>query len=429
MGTGRASDAPPSVEEVLARTSSDPDSAGFALPLRMQVPAESRIPLIRVAVATGAEEIRISGAAGAWIGRHRTGYRPSQIQAGEEWTLRPAGPGIEVRDGAGRRRATVPDTLFAFSADPESAPLSVRGAPYHGQILVWRAGDRLVAVNVIDLESYLRGVVPLEMGFLSPEAYEAVKAQAVAARSYTLATMGRWRHLGYDLVSTVEDQVYGGVAKEKAACNQAIHDTRGVVLAYDGSAIRAFYSSTCGGTTAGPDEVWGHKPVEYLKTVRDRTRRVDDSFCEGSPRFRWSEEWTLAAFETMLDQHLKRGEPGWSRAKYGALRGIAIRDRGESKRVAALRLEFEKGTIDLRGDEVRWAIRRPNGEGLRSALLTKVEFSKASKGRSKIRISGRGYGHGVGLCQFGAFGMSKTGYEYTQILRFYYRGARLGHIY
>ncbi len=383
------------------------------------------MPILRVAVATRAGELEIGASFGAWIGHHRTGERPSRIDEADKWRLSSERGRVMLSDGAGRPRGAVSDTVFVFPIDREQGAVTVNGKAYRGELLIWSTPSGLTAVNVIDAESYLRGVVPLEIGPQPPESQQAVAAQAVAARSYTLATMGRWRADGFDLLSTVEDQAYGGIGKEKAVCTDAIEQTRGVVLSWDHSPIRAYYSSTCGGTTAGIDEVWGRPPIEYLRTVRDQSRGAEDSFCESSPRFRWVEEWSGAEFEKMLEPTLRRRDSSWSRARYGHLTGIAIKERGASRRVSDLRLSFEHGNVDLGGDEIRWTIRRPNGEGLRSCLLTKVETSKKGSRISRVRVSGRGYGHGVGMCQFGAMGMARSGYDHTQILRFYYRGARL----
>lgn len=411
-----------------AETSFEPAdslSAEADAPLRLPPSSGTRVPIIRVAVSTRAPAIEVGSSFGAWVGRHRSGQRPSRIESGERWRLEAEGDGVVLRDGVGRARGSTNDTLYVFPVDRESGFLTVEGREYRGELLVWRGTDGLTVVNAIDLESYLRGVVPLEMGPQPAQTVEALKAQAVAARSYTLATMGRWRADGFDLLATVEDQVYGGAAKEKAVCSDAIEETRGVVLSFQHFPVRAFYSSTCGGTTAGPDEVWNRPRVEYLESVPDRTKRVSEPFCGISPRFDWSEEWSGAELDRILERTLKRRDSGWSRARYGRLTGISIEARGPSRRVSDLRLAFEKGHVDIGGDEIRWVLRKTNGEGLRSALLTKVQVTK-KKGRvAHVRISGRGYGHGVGLCQFGAMGMAKTGYDHTQILRFYYRGASL----
>ena len=97
--------------------------------------------------------------------------------------------------------------------------------------------------------------------------------------------------------------------------------------------------------------------------------------------------------------------------------------------VARLKLKFAHGSVELGGDEIRWVLRRPNGEGLRSALLTKVDVRKKGGRISRVRIEGQGYGHGVGMCQFGAMGMAEAGYRHDQIIRFYYRGSKVARLY
>lgn len=388
-----------------------------------------RIPLIRVGIAPEVAAAEVT-AEGSWhLGIVDSGRRPTSIGAGETWRFTARGDSILVRDGEGRLRGAVGDTLFAYPDDAESGLLSVDGRPYRGELLVWGSKGRVTVVNLLDLESYLRAVLPLELGPQPPKRVEALKAQAVAARSYTLSMMGRWSSRGFDLLATVEDQVYGGRKAERAGCDEAVEETRGEIAFCDGAPVRAFYSSTCGGHTAAPDEVWKRPPETCLRGVRDHTGRVEGSFCKISPQFRWKQEWTGAEIEKVLTGSIPKVRSGWSRKKAGRLTGIEIAERSESRRVSKLKLKFEHGTVELGGDEIRWVLRRPNGEGLRSALLGKVEVSK-KKGRiSRVRIEGQGYGHGVGMCQFGAMGMAEAGYRHEQIIRFYYRGVKLARLY
>jgi stage II sporulation protein D len=389
-----------------------------------------RVPLIRVGVAPEVAAVRLS-AEGAWqLGVTGSCYRPTPMAKGEEWTVRALGGTLLLRDAAGRARGSVKDTLFVFPEDSESGSLLLDGRAYRGQLLVWGVGDRVTAVNVVDLESYVRAVLPQEMGPQPFARTDALRAQAVAARSYTLSTLGRWADRGFDLLATIEDQVYGGLPAERPVCSQAVEDTRGVVAVYQDHPIRAYYSSTCGGHTGAPEEVWTRPGAPYLCGVRDMTSRVDHSFCASSPWFKWTEEWKGKEFETMLASSIPRVRGDWSAARYGRLVGVSIRERSASARVSCLSLEFQRGRVDLRGDEIRWVLRRPRTkDGLRSALLIRVDVARKGGRISKVRISGQGYGHGVGLCQFGAMGMSEAGYSYDQIVHFYYRGADLRRYY
>ncbi|MCA9727236.1 MAG: SpoIID/LytB domain-containing protein [Candidatus Eisenbacteria bacterium] len=379
------------------------------------------IPLVKIGLRVGAPEVGIESGGGWAVGRLHTGLRPTRV--GAAWRFSSRGEGIQVWDETGRLRGNVADTLFAFPLDPEH-PLRLDERAYRGELLLFSNGDGIVVVNVIDLESYVAGVVPLEIGAQPPPRAEAIKAQAVAARSYTLAQLRRWAGRGFDLLSTVDDQAYGGVDAEAAWCTKATEATRGVV-AVDGDRrpIVAFYSSTCGGHSAEPSEVWGKPGAPYLKGIRDKTKRVSDSFCSISPRYNWTEIWEGSAFEEMLDRSLPNQVASWNREKYGRLRSMEVASRGPSKRVSRLVLEFERGTVELGGDAIRWAIRRPNGEALRSCMLTDIAVDRSDGRVVRVGIKGRGFGHGVGLCQFGAMGMSEHGYDYRDILRFYYRGS------
>ena len=392
-------------------------------------PVGGRIPLVRVGVAPEVSEVRLSARSAWYLGIVGSASTPTRIGAGVTWVLRPGERGVRVLDESGRLRGERSDTLFAYPADPETGYLQINGKAYRGECVAWAAGGKVTAVNVLDLESYLRAVLPPEMGPQPPVRDQALQAQAIAARSYTLSMMGRWAARGFDLLATVEDQVYGGVEAERPACTLAVEETRGEVGVHDGAPIRAFYSSTCGGHTAAPDEVWSRPPAPYLQAVRDMTSRVDHSFCSISPLFHWEESWTAAKLEEILRKSLPRVRPDWNAKRAGRLAGVSLRERSISRRASCLRLQFQRGHVDLSGDEIRWVLRRPNGEGLRSALLQRVQVSR-SKGRlARVKIEGQGYGHGVGMCQYGAMGMAEAGYDHKQIIRFYYRGAQVRRFY
>jgi stage II sporulation protein D len=392
-------------------------------------PVGGRIPLVRIGLAPEAAEVRI-GARGDWfLGILEAPTRPTRIPAAEAWILRAESGRLVVIDAAGRRRGTTPDTVFAYPDDLERGPLLLGDQPYRGEFLAWAVGDRVTLVDAVDLESYLAAVLPLELGPQPPSREAALRAQAVAARSYTLSMMGRWADRGFDLLPTVEDQVYGGLAAERPGCTAAVEETRGLVGVDAGGPIRAFYSSTCGGHTAAPEEVWKRPSAPYLKGVRDLSGHAEHSFCSGSPFYRWTEQWTGAQFDSLVRGGLNRANPGWDKKKHGRLTGVSLCGKSGSQRAAPLRLAFQHGSVDLAGDEVRWIVRRPSGDALRSALLTSVQATQRKGRVTRVRISGQGYGHGVGMCQFGAMGMAEAGYTHEQIIRFYYRGVGLRRYY
>lgn len=146
----------------------------------------------------------------------------------------------------------------------DSGFISAKGKWYRGFFIVYNRGGALTVINHVDIEDYIKGVVPSEMpSKWSPEAH---KAQAVAARSYALANLGKRASCGYDLKDTPEDQAYGGASAETANTNQAVDDTHGIVLIYDQKIIPAYYSASAGGKTVSSGDVWT-KNLPYLKSV------------------------------------------------------------------------------------------------------------------------------------------------------------------
>lgn len=147
---------------------------------------------------------------------------------------------------------------------PASGFISVKGRWYRGFFIVYNLNGTLTVINHVDIEDYIRGVVPSEMP--SRWCYEAHKAQAIAARSYALANIGKRASLGYDLKDTPEDQAYGGASAEARQTNQAVEDTKGIVLIYNLKIIPAYYSASAGGQTCSSSDVWT-KNLPYLKSV------------------------------------------------------------------------------------------------------------------------------------------------------------------
>lgn len=147
---------------------------------------------------------------------------------------------------------------------PVSGFISVKGKWYRGEFMVYNQGGALTIINHVNIEDYIRGVVPSEMP--SGWTFEAHKAQAIAARSYALANIGKRATYGYDLKDTPEDQAYGGASAEAASTNKAVEDTKGIVLIYNLKIIPAYYSASAGGQTSSSADVWT-KNLPYLKSV------------------------------------------------------------------------------------------------------------------------------------------------------------------
>jgi stage II sporulation protein D len=287
----------------------------------------------------------------------------------------------------------------------------------------------LTLVNDVDLENYLRSVLPHEIGVPPESDFEAVKAQAVAARSYTLSYIGRRAALGFDLWATVEDQVYGGSTRENPQSDRALNQTRGELLLSDGVPIRALYSSACGGRTSNVEDVWPWPWTPYLRSVRDAAGPESPAYCQISSNYRWREEWTAVDFMESLREYGAL-EGGGSSMLSGDLVDVRVKSRSRCGRVEEVAVTTTKGDWVIRGDRTRWGIRRPGGKGaiLRSSFF-KIGVVRGREGEPlRVIATGAGNGHGIGLCQWGAMGMARAGAGYKTILRHYYKGAVLSKV-
>ncbi len=381
-----------------------------------------RLPLVRIGLLVNRSSVRVTGTGSFKVVDQSSGEVIGTSSRGKEWNLQANGAWINASTPEGDAQGLYTGPIQVRPAEREGR-IWISQKEYRGtvEVTVNRKGT-LTAVNILDLETYLRGVVPLEIGKLKDPQIEALKAQAVAARTYAIANLGRRRDLGFDLYSTVADQVYEGFSAEWTVADRAIAETRGMVAIYDGKPIDAFYSSTCGGETESIENAWDSRPVPYLRNVRDRDGRSGD-FCRNSPVYKWRVEWNRKTLENILANRL----PGLDRSKAGefSLRDMDVRKRSPSGRVQVLEIKSNQGMTTLRGDKIRSALRRPiRGQ----PLLRSTKFDLKIRGDT-IVAEGGGYGHGIGLCQTGAIGMAVQGYKHDKILKHYYRGIDLRRVY
>src|SRR5579884_4162798 len=241
---------------------------------------------IRVLLSAAPTEPRISSPEGLLL----TDREGSLVARGTE---REATWRIE-HDGR-RVRAVRPDGVPTVWIDPPLVArplgeglLAVGGKPYRGTLAFYGTDSGLEVVNVLKIDDYLRGVVPLEIGTTSMGDSAAVEAQAVTARSYAYIHLGGDPFRPYDVTAGTLDQVYGGVAAETAVGSEAVEATRTLALKYNGRVVNAPYSSTCGGTTAAASEIWRSADEPYLQSVSDRIPGTDRYYCDIAPRFRWT---------------------------------------------------------------------------------------------------------------------------------------------
>ena len=386
--------------------------------------------LVRIALATAADSGTLT-ATGAWQVSDRNGATViASPPANDEWRVRLGVPctggepdcrsAFTVVGGAGERRAQGPVVIRPTSAN---SFVKWNGKRYRGDLVITRSDSGLLVINVLSMDSYLRGVVPLEIGTRTAAEFAAVQVQAIAARTYSYTRLTTSR--AFDMYATVQDQVYGGVDAEKAQTDSAILTTRDMVIAYAGRPINAYYSSTCGGSTAGATEVWNDRPDEpYLKPVSDRIPGTDRFYCDPSPRFSWTQTWDKPALRAVLEKYL----PNYTAAPktgLGRITSITEQGRTASDRIAALRITTDAGTYTLRGNDTRFVLRNPQGAILNSTYFRHVTTSDNGE-VSSLTVTGRGYGHGIGMCQWGAIGRARAGQDFRTILETYYPGTRVG---
>jgi len=320
---------------------------------------------------------------------------------------------------------------------------------YRGEFLVLCSPltEGLTLVNTVDLESYLKGVVPWEIGRHGPERMAALQAQAVAARTYTMAHWGARRSHGFDVFASVMDQVYKGAADEDPLCNEAVTATADLVLQYQGEEIEAFYSACCGGASSNIEEVWARGNRPYLHSAADGPDHGGRAFCAGSRYFHWRESWTVGQLEEILARTLPAyldwlaespARIRWTGPAFSArdgssevrrpghLRNLEILARTTSGRVADLAITTDAGVYHVRGDRIRWVLPPASGNPfiLRSAMFD-LELERDGNHLQRVAIRGRGFGHGIGLCQTGALERAGQGQSFEEILAHYYPGSVL----
>ncbi|GAA0510851.1 SpoIID/LytB domain-containing protein [Deinococcus depolymerans] len=353
---------------------------------------------VRVLVASGPQlSVRVpsapapaTGVTGALTGG--TGALPAPALPTSAWTV-----GVTGTGGAAQLTLNGQPTGSATLYLPPGADRTVEiaGRTYRGGVQLRAEQGGVQGVNVVDIEDYLRAVVPAEMPASWPAA--ALQAQAVIARTYVSARINP--AAPYDTCATESCQVYPGLSAEKPATDAAVTATRTQVVAFGSRAASTYFSSDSGGFTASSAEVWG-RDVPYL-TARP------DPFSAGSPRARWQVTVPLAKVQAVAAQY---------GGKTGPLTSVTVTRLSESGRPAEILLVGAAGALKLSGANAGGFIRSLGASGTRVTLA----------GLNPLVISGSGAGHGVGLSQYGALGLARAGYDHLHVLGFYYPGTVLG---
>ncbi len=297
-------------------------------------------------------------------------------------------------------------------------------------------------VNNVPLETYVRGVVPHEIGYNAP--YPAVQAQAILARTYVLASVHRFKVDDYELCADTQCQVYRGLEDTTEVADRAIADTRGLVLTYNNRAIDALYSSTTGGITANYNDIWDGTPRPYLQSVLDIINRsesqrsaniADDknlkAFLDRQEEFnesgwkslRWQKAGSLDELQISLKKFLRFS--GDTTTNFNAIKQLKVVKRAASGRVLEMEVTTDTGNIFVKKDEIIDAFDPPDSTFFRLEPI----YEEKEKGKEKILTGytfiGGGLGHGVGMSQTGSYKLARNGWAYDRILNFYYTGAKI----
>ena len=281
---------------------------------------------------------------------------------------------------------------MAMALNDSNTEISVSGLVH-----LVRKGKGFLVINRVDLEEYVKGVVPAEVS--STWHPEMLKAQAVAARTYALYQQMLSAAREYDVAATVQDQVYRGKEGIDAGILRAVEDTRGLVVTYQDAPIYAAFSSTAAGLTEDAIHVWS-KEYPYLKGV-------ECPFDLASPYYQWKSSFRIDTLEDSLRRQ------GFSVGTIGTITPLSFSRGG---RVATLRVLHSGGELVLRGEELRKAVGY--------TIIPSTQFAIDSIGQDVV-LSGFGAGHAVGMCQWGAKELAELGYPFSTILQYYYPGTEL----
>ena len=307
---------------------------------------------------------------------------------------------------------------FFLSSAERDGIIKVNGKRYRGKIQILLSSNSVDIINVLNLEDYVKGVLAKEMPLgKDDENLEALKALAICVRTYAAQKMKDGK-VYFDLYADTRDQVYGGVDAESPLSNKAVEETKNLILKYNGTQSTIFYHSTCGGQTEASQNVFTKENVPYLAGVKDGS----DPYCKISPRFEWTETYSKELLISRLKSYSLLDNQNYR------LADISIRNRFSSGRVNEMEIKVvsdggEKKSIIIKGNEIRSIIRTADSK----MILWSTLFDLSLRSNSVV-LNGKGFGHGVGLCQWGAIALSRKGWNYEDILNHYYPGTETGNL-
>ena len=321
---------------------------------------------------------------------------------------------------------------------------------YRGNLTLINRGTDIYICNQVNLDDYIKGVIPYEMSSSFP--LEALKAQAIASRGFALSNRNKYIKYGYNLDDTTSSQVYKGMKAETSRTNQAVDQTTNIIPYYGSNYADTIFHATSGGYTVSADQAWGGQSIPYLVAKEDpysvNTRNAS---------------WTYTLSYDKMKSIMESAYP-----EIGAFKNLSIAEKYDGRRVKSIRIEGDRGEKIIKGSKFRSLLgntkvkstwftingqdsMETNSDGfyvlsakglekrkmiyttakdtrLASPTLTGKESSTSLNNTlpgSDFVIKGRGYGHGVGMSQYGAVEMAKQGKTYYEILMYYYPSIQL----
>jgi len=288
---------------------------------------------------------------------------------------------------------------FPVVIKPVQGVIFADGKAYRGYLKIVKSNDKFTVVNVLPVEEYLKGVVPKESSPSWP--IESLKAQAVVSRTYTYANLNKHAGEGFDMCSQTHCQVYGGAGAEFLPSNKAVIATKGEVLTYDGKLAQTVFHANCGGHTEDPKYVWNWtaQTPPYLKGVKC-------DYCKNAPHAKW---------ETVLDENFIMNK--LSGYRVGKIKSIKAKGATEAGSTIDIEIIHSNGNLTFNAYKFRLTVD--------PWKIKSTTFESIEKKDAKFIFKGLGWGHKVGMCQWGAKGMAEDGRTYKKILSFYYPGTQI----
>lgn len=347
---------------------------------------------MRVAILQDAAKARITILAPCRLTELKSGRFLHEWNSLKWQVVQASNPGIKI--------GSVSVAADAVSLEPtQEAAIRVNSMPYRGRLILYRTAEgKLTVVNRLALEEYLVGALASEVDPFWP--MEALKAHAVVSRTMVAHRIWIRRSQPFDVTADTGTHLYHGMAVERETTRQAVETTHGQVLAYEGELLSATFHANCGGHTENATEIWA------VKGNPSPLQGRPDPFCKNLKHFRWQTDLTEKAFLIAL---------GLQGKEVGDLQGCQVLERNRSGRVREVLIQGTVGSVSLSGKKFR--------ELLGPNRLKSLNFTVAVYG-NRLSFQGFGWGHGVGLCQWGAYGMATQGHPMDEILNLYVPGAQ-----